>query len=165
MEMLQIFQLYMKTCIKTESQIVSTLSEDIVYVSIYVSAYLKVLGSPLILHYLKILESFTLQSFSADIKSEVLDFYSQSSYPSCHMNGDGLTLVEMLNKEPSLVHLNGGQFIIPSAISDSQPHFQRQNCAKLSVKKIHRPASVPSTKKFEDCGVSIMNNRDKILIR
>ena len=79
------------------------------------------------------------------------------------MNGDGLTLVEMLNKEPSLVHLNGGQFIIPSAISDSQPHFQRQNCAKLSVKKIHRPASVPSTKKFEDCGVSIMNNRDIIL--
>ena len=79
------------------------------------------------------------------------------------MNGDGLTLVEMLNKEPSLAHLNGGQFIIQSAISDSQPHFQRQNCAKLSVKKIHRPASVPSTKKFEDCGVSIMISRDKIL--
>ena len=69
----------------------------------------------------------------------------------------------MLNKEPSLVHLNGGQFIIPSAIPDSQSHFQRPNCAKLSVKKIHRPASVPSTKKFEDCGVSIMINIDKIL--
>ena len=79
------------------------------------------------------------------------------------MNGDGLTLVEMLNKEPSLAHLHGGQFIIQSAISDSQPHFQRPNCAKLSVKKIHRPASVPSTKKFEDCGVSIMINRDRIL--
>ena len=63
----------------------------------------------------------------------------------------------MLSKEPSFAHLNGGQFISPGSVTESQPYIQRQTLNKLSVKKIHRPASVPSTKKFEDCGVSSIN--------
>ena len=78
------------------------------------------------------------------------------------MNNDGMTLVELLAEEPSLSLLNGGKFVNPNSTSESQPYIQRQTSAKLSVKKIHRPSSVPSTKKFEDYGVSTLNKRRNI---
>ena len=78
---------------------------------------------------------------------------------SCSANDGGMTLVEMLAKEPSLSHVNGGDFVFANSISESQQHIQHETNKRLSVKKIHRPSSVPSTKKFEDYGVS---NIDKI---
>ena len=62
------------------------------------------------------------------------------------MNGDEMTLTEMLSKE---VGVNGAN---PTHVPNSQS-LQRQASSQLSVKRINRPASVPSTKKFDDCGV------------
>ena len=65
-----------------------------------------------------------------------------------------MTLTEMLSKESAkLSNLGGSNFKSSGSGTDLQP-FQRQGCS-LSVKKINRPASVPSTKKFEDGGVSV----------
>ena len=65
------------------------------------------------------------------------------------MNGDEMTLTEMLSKE---VGVNGAN---PTHVPNSQS-LQRQASSQLSVKRINRPASVPSTKKFEDCGVGTL---------
>ena len=80
---------------------------------------------------------------------------------SFNANDGGMTLVEMLAKEPSLSHLNGSDFVFANSISESQQHIQRQNGKNLSVKKINRPSSVPSTKKFEDYGVSSVGKINK----
>ena len=72
-----------------------------------------------------------------------------------------MTLVEMLAKEPSLSHVNGGDFGFANSISESQQHIQHETSKRLSVKKFHRPSSVPSTKKFEDYGVSSVGKINK----
>ena len=74
------------------------------------------------------------------------------SVTSCNANGDVMTLNELLSKENSFANNTGGHIQISGTGPDSQP-FQRQNCS-LSARKINRPASVPSTKKFDECGVS-----------
>ena len=63
-----------------------------------------------------------------------------------------MTVTEMLSTESKTVNKDVNNHQIPVATPDLKS-FQRQNCIP-SARRINRPASVPSTKKFEDCGVS-----------
>ena len=63
-----------------------------------------------------------------------------------------ITVTEMLSTEPKTVNKDVNDHQNPVATPELKS-FQRQNCIP-SARRINRPASVPSTKKFEDCGVS-----------
>ena len=96
----------------------------------------------------------TIRSFYiADIKPKVLETPNTISPISYNANGDEMTLNELLSTEKCVTNNTSSHLRVPGSVDESQ-HFQRQNCS-LSVRKINRPASVPSTKKFDECGVSI----------
>ena len=84
--------------------------------------------------------------WTADIKPQLTEMNKDQLQQSCIINGDEMTLTEMLSKE---VGVNG---VNPTHVPNSQS-LQRQASSQLTVKQINRPASVPSTKKFDDCGV------------
>jgi hypothetical protein len=86
----------------------------------------------------------------------VLETPNTKSPTSCNANGDEMTLNELLSKEPCVTDSTGNHLRILGSVPESQ-YVQRHNCS-LSVRKINRPASVPSTKKFDECGVSTGRN-------
>ena len=91
--------------------------------------------------------------YIADIKAKLHEMPNTKSPTSCNANGDVMTLNELISKEPCVTNNTDCHLRIPGSVHGLQ-HLQRQNCS-LSVRKINRPASVPSTKKFDECGVSI----------
>ena len=87
-----------------------------------------------------------------DLKSVAATPSKENSHTSNNLINDTITFNEMLSSELNHSRASSGLHQPLQSASHLQ-NFQRPNCA-LSAKRLNRPASVPSTKKFEDCGVS-----------
>ena len=87
-----------------------------------------------------------------DLKSVATTPSKENSHTTYNPIKDTVTFNEMLSSELNRSRASGGLHQTLQSVSHLQ-NFQRPNCA-LSAKRLNRPASVPSTKKFEDCGVS-----------